>query len=181
MYCNTLQQAATHSSTHSVTVPLFPCHTATHCNTLQLTATHCNTLQHTAVQFFNVYSNLVPLPHRNRMYHVTTYCNTLQPAATHVGTGFWSAQWLDYVLMYGIPLTVVFCILQHTATHCNTLQHKSPWVRHHSNGVLHTATPHHTLTHCNAKSLGIRHHWFSFSAKLCCRALQRVAVCCRVL
>jgi len=71
------------------------------------------------------------------------------------------------------------------ATHCNTLQHTatqkslstppSKWCATHCN------TPHHTLTHCNAESFGIRHHSFSFSAKLCCGALQCVAVCCSVL
>jgi len=42
LFCNTLQNAATHCKTlqHS--------NTATHCNTLQHIATHCNTLQHTA-------------------------------------------------------------------------------------------------------------------------------------
>jgi len=70
--CNTLQLTATHCSTRR------PRRNATHCNTLQHTATHCNRLQLTA-----------------------THCSTRRPrrTATHCNT------------------------LQHTASHCNLLQH----------------------------------------------------------
>jgi len=37
-----------HTATHCNTLQLTLQHAATHCNTLQRTATHCNTLQHTA-------------------------------------------------------------------------------------------------------------------------------------
>jgi len=56
-YCNTLQHAATQTTTHHNAAPggaaeqrevPRPNHGIAHCNTLQHTATHCNTLQHTA-------------------------------------------------------------------------------------------------------------------------------------
>ena len=65
-----------------VCIEHFEClHTATHCNTMQLTAphckilqhatTHCNTLQHTAT-------------HYNTLQHIATHCNTLQHTARHL-------------------------------------------------------------------------------------------------
>ena len=56
--------------------------------------------------------------------------------------------------------------LQHTATHCNTLQHQCIMdCRSHCNTLQHTAT------HCNT----LQH------TAVCCSELQCVAVCCSVL
>ena len=116
--CNTLKRSATHS-TACCTME----NTVTHCNTLQHTATHYNTLQRTA-------------KYRNTLQHTATHCNTLQHTATRML--FRSSPHINDMLFMSNPyinemsfISFMSCgvelmtntILQHTATHCNTLQH----------------------------------------------------------
>ena len=101
-------------------------HSATLCDTLQLTAAHCNTLQHTAdVQRIatNRYTLRHSVTHCNSLQHTAAHCNTLQHTATHCRC----AMHCNQVLHSATPcdtlqLTAAHCnTLQHTAAHCNTL------------------------------------------------------------
>ena len=100
--------------------------TATHCNTLQHTATHCNTLQHTATAHCNAKLRLQQstqqLQGQIDCNSTATHCNS---TATH-----------SYTHRLGIAATrcknknagnktaqIDLESLQHTATHCNALQH----------------------------------------------------------
>ena len=128
-------------------------HTATHCNSLQLTATNLHQVSEASppqspVDVWagrsergtasgvigpqgQVMTRLHPqvshciLPHCNTRQHTATNCNTLQRTATHYNA------------------------LQHTATHCNKLRHTAA----HGSTLQHTATHcntlQHTATHCN--------------------------------
>ena len=120
--------------------------TATHCNTLQHTAAHCNKLQHTSLPHVLSYSDTRCVAvycsalivccsnslhtavwchdslrsawkgqcntlqhtatHYKTLQHTATRCNTLQHAATHYNT---------------LQHTATYCILHHTAPHCNIL------------------------------------------------------------
>jgi len=123
-------------------------HTATHCNSLQLTATthssidnnthsqspsltakHCNSLQqHTAAL------TKITLSHslHHSLQHKTTHCNsTQQQSPSHSIT--------------------IFITLQYTATHCNNTQQQSP---SHSSTV--------STTHCNTLQLTATAHSSSF-------------------
>jgi len=74
-------------------------YTAAHCNTLQYTATHCNTTYHTRTQSPAYYTHTI----------------TLVVMVTQV-TVFGVLEQVIVCVMYT-------CTLQHTATHCNTIQH----------------------------------------------------------
>ena len=101
-------------------------HTATHCNSLQLTATnacqtgkshvhtHHNTPQHTATQY-----NTLQITHAKPDIHT---CTHLQHTATHCNS------------------------LQLTATHCNSLQliHAKPECHMCTHTATHRSTPQHT-------------------------------------
>jgi len=107
-------------------------HTATHCNTLHHTATHCNTLQHTATRYTS-------------LHHTAQHCNKLQRTrdahvneSWHTTTHAWCTRWWGRTRWWvrahkrnqwpPVPHmpSLVEQSLQHTATHCNTLQHTAP-------------------------------------------------------
>ena len=127
-----------------------PCKlTATLCNTLQHSATHCNTLQ--------------------------TRCNTLQPAACHrQGRLHRALLWnRRQSAAYSLRWSGLFCrslLLQHPATHCNTLH-----------TATHCNTLQHTATHCNA----LEHtatHWNTLQHTAThCNTLQHIATHCNTL
>ena len=109
-------------------------HTTTHpphCNTVQRTATHCNTSL----------AHIIRAPLAG--HHITArHCKTLQDTAT---------QELLTLLARPSRSTISPQDTDHTATHCNTLQHKS---NSHCQSTPHGTPYHfktlqHTATHCN--------------------------------
>jgi len=96
-------------------------------NALQYTATHCNTLHHTATHYR--YPGLsrrstasaralitIDLAYCNALHN----CNTLQHTATHYRCSGPSHR---STALARILIKNWLNMLQHTATHCNTLQH----------------------------------------------------------
>jgi len=136
VYCNTLQHtAATHCATH--------CHTllhtaATHCNTL-------NTLQHTPLLVSLCrHHDQVTAPHYNTLlqHNATHYCTLLYHIATHSKTPHTLPASDAIITRSKVRICCNICTtLQHTAaTHCNALlQHTA----------THRNTLQHTATHCN--------------------------------
>jgi len=122
-----LQNSATHCNTlHSTLLQGMDLYTqervcirTNHCNTLQHTATHCNTLQHTAthcttlLQGMNLYT-------QERVCIRTNHCNALHHATPLYTTLFQAADLYRQESVYPNKC------LQHTATHCNILQHTAP-------------------------------------------------------
>ena len=96
-------------------------HTATHCNTLQHTATHCNTRQHTATQRA-VGSCLYALCLNQSK---KAYRNTQLPQTNSdtVGVCLYVAVCCSVCCSVCLLFDLVQKGTQHTATHCNTLQH----------------------------------------------------------
>jgi len=109
-----------------------------HCNTLQHTATHCNTLQRTATHcLYSLYSVAVCCnvkikdmmsPHAknpppSRCLHMQRNpCRNPPPSRFDketVETHGFLCMWRHHVFSHGLSIFT----LQHTATHCNTLQH----------------------------------------------------------
>jgi len=101
-------------------------HTATRCNILQHTATHCNALQHTATHC-NTH-----MPAHGSVAYVC--CSVLQCVAVCCMFGIRELQCVAACCILDIRDTPIckprmlyiqwmVCILQHTATRCNTLQH----------------------------------------------------------
>jgi len=108
---------------------------------LQRSATHCSTLQHThhtqsPLAYWRLFSHCLGygkwhhLTHCNTLQHIATYCDTMQQPATHC---FHTATQIKHTISASI-LAAVFTLpwtqpmgpfhsLQHTTTHCNTLQH----------------------------------------------------------
>jgi len=130
------------TATQCITLQL----TATHCNTLQLTANHCNTLQHTAT---HCNSLELTATHWNSLQLTATHCNSLQLTVTHCNSLPLTAtqesrqcklRSLNSLLQYHLQSAVFYIThtdnpvtqagntggswtpLQHTATHCNSLQ-----------------------------------------------------------
>jgi len=122
-------------------------HTATHCNTLQHTATHCNTLHHTASHVYRDFSHVHhdQFTHSNTQQHTSTHCTTRQNPATphnatqHTATHVYrdssyvrrdqSTQRQRHPAQRNMARNAIHT-LQHTATHCNTLQHTGSAIPH---------------------------------------------------
>ena len=117
-------------------------HTATHCNTLQLTATRTATAREPTRLLFALAASGVGATHTAIYYdtlqHIATCCNSKGANTTVVGANGLLC-WINK-----LQRTVTHCnTLQDTATHCNTLQD--------------------TATHCNSKG-GVT----SISLSICC-------------
>jgi len=74
------------------------------------------------------------------LQHTATHCHILPRTATHCNT----PSWYDHVCSAhphptAHPSPTYTMLLQHAATHCNTLQH----------AATRCNTPHHTTPHCN--------------------------------
>ena len=114
--CNLLQHNATHFNTLQYTTARRwrwseqkgTCHTleftGTHCSAVQPTATHCDSWRCNEEK-----------SRCNTVQPTTALCNTLQHSAPHWHRWRWSEEKGRYNSLNQ---------LQHTATHCNTLQHK---------------------------------------------------------
>ena len=143
---HTLQHTATHYSTRLIDIVQHTLHhTATHCNTLhhktdwysdmsqvisclslqhtlQNTATHCNTLQHTTS---DIMCDMCTSPIDSRVCITNRYrIHPMDTRKVFVRR--------DKTCWYSDMSQVISCVsvqhtLQHTATHCNTLQHKTYW------------------------------------------------------
>ena len=100
-----LTQRATHSATHCASVQ----HTAPPCNTQQHLPPPCNSLQHTAT----------PAAASRALTHSRTRYTTLQPDAIQCN---FLQHTTDLLLHHALSLTQLTNTLQHTATHCNSLQ-----------------------------------------------------------
>jgi len=167
-----------------------------HCNTFWHTATHCNIMYvYQTMQIDALVSYVSPV----WVQCVAVCCSVLQRVAVcHANRCF-----LHHTATYSITL-------QHTATHCNTINVCAPirtyvLPREQSNTLPHTAAHsnalQHTATHCN-KLQHIKHTcicthirtstesnqgpsntpWTSHMSALCeFSVLQCVAVCCSVL
>ena len=137
-HCNTLQHTATHCNTQErweMEDVLAKLSRVTHCNIPQRSASKCNTLQHIAKRC-------------NIMQHIATPCNTqerrelgdvvaklsrvtldntLQNTATNCNTTATHRNTLQHLGASGdgkcASETEQSERLQHTATHCNKLQH----------------------------------------------------------
>jgi len=103
------------------------CDTATHCNTLQHTASHCNTWTYccgSVVRWMGRATRCDTLHHAathcNALQHAVTPCSTLQHAATHCNT------WMSDCIHWQEPSATILLfdewVVQHSATHRNTLQ-----------------------------------------------------------
>jgi len=127
-HCNALQRTATHCNTLQHTSAL-PCamapkrstlglfqHTATHCNTTQHTATHCNIPLSCRLRWPRNTAQWVLPTHRKTLQQ-----NILQFTATHLRLAVCS----DSKTQHNGSLATLCSILQHTATHYNTLRHTS--------------------------------------------------------
>ena len=103
LICNTLQ--------HGGSSKRIACHLHLISNTLQHAATYCNTLPHTATQG--------ALKNASRVTFIlsVTQCNTLQHIATCSDILQRKGSQKDIRHMPPLP------DLQHTESHCNTLQH----------------------------------------------------------
>ena len=136
-------------------------HTATHCNTLQLTAIydywqgvwlawkpaqvmsqitaiHCNTLQHTvthynALQYVTIGEAIDPRENEHR--YVIWFFQVKSEFVIHVMDKWIVLSYYTYDYMYSC-----IYIVQHTATHCNTLLHTAThyniWLMHVRNTVI---------------------------------------------
>jgi len=152
------------------------------CNALQRAATRCKI-------------RVVSIDYRiNRVkIHTATYCNTLQRVVTRCNTLQHAATRCN---IYAVSIDYLLSFLSryrqrkrqrqnHTATHCNTLQHTAT----HCNTLQHTATHcntlQHTATHCNALHNTAIHvvacvvlpHYLSHTATHC-NMLQRTTAHC---
>jgi len=132
---NTLQHTATHcntysdylslyvrmSSSHKATIQHCICMCNPQCKPLNHTATHCNTYSDYLSLYVRVQSSL---------QHTETQCNTLQRTTTHSYALHHIQRLLVTICVhvilthsdYSAPHVRVKSSLQHTATHCNTLQ-----------------------------------------------------------
>ena len=148
-------------------------HTAIQCNTLQHPSTLCNTLQHCSA-----------------LQHTATPFNTVLNGVAGSATPF-STSTLQHSTLQHPPSTLCHSCsrcwarnaLQHTATHCNTLQH----TLQHPSTLCHSCSRcwarnalQRTATHCNTRVTLCNTLW-RFSRDMCCSVLQSVAVCCSVL
>jgi len=146
------------------------------------TATHCNTLQHTATR-------------------IATNCNTLQHALQQIATRY-HRPCKKVSHPTNTPLANIKLTLQHTATHCYTLQHDA--LQHtvlHCNALplhlvrdinltlqraaTHCNTLRHTATHCDTLRHTLQHtatyrNTLQQTATLCHR-LQCCATHCDIL
>jgi len=95
-------------------------HTATNCNTLQLTVTHCNVCHARVARVSRV---RVTRPFHT-LQHTATHCNTLQHTATHC-----NACQARVATVSTVHVTGPFHTLQLTVTGCNTLQLAATYVR----------------------------------------------------
>ena len=175
-HCKLLQHTATHKRsvclvrTHLITCV---CHIGLHvcviydymCVSCVITslwvATHCNTLQHTAT-------------HKRCVWLVRTHLIT---CVCHIGLHvclIYDYVWVSYVITCVCHLWLHHFELQHTATHCNTLQHTAThlitcvshvWLQYYAMSLSCPHTLHyitlscntlqHTATHCNT----LQHTW----------------------
>ena len=147
-HCNTLQ--------HNVTLCITLHRTTTHCNALLHIATHCNTVQEGTG--CNISGG------RNVLQCVAVCCSVLQCAAVLLqcisGGRWWSwrcvlrTETLQHTVTHcnTLEFTVTKWRLQLTATHCNTLQlgRLQHFWRKAAIGTLYTQkkTLQHTATHC---------------------------------
>ena len=155
--------------------------------------THCNTLQHTAI-------------------HCKTQCNTLQHTSTHCKTPHASTHWqwlldeaglnvnqvliLDLDVHQGDGTAAIFQgtrILQHTATHCITLQDSRAncnalqRTATHGNTRQHTATHGNTLHHAAAHCTTLQHtlediatQYHPWCAKRMCHNAMPLQLTCKI-
>ena len=202
--------AATHYNALQLTV--------THCNTLQHMTFFCCCLravprmvQHTA-KLWNTNCNKYPATHCNSMQHNTTHCNILQLSLCcycRLRAGPWIVQHTatycnthsaTYCNTHGNthcnPHMLLLSTLQHTATHCNTLQHTATHntLQHTSfatvacgqglgwrNTLQRTATHNNTLqltaTLCNAVHYTATHGSILIFCFFCCRQSLYIYIC----
>jgi len=124
-----------------------------------VTATHCNALQYTA-------TNRTVLQH-TATQKLMNYCNNLQRTET-----LCKARCCIIVMNRCLQHTATHCnTLQLTTRYCNTLQHRSWWVRYQGVWHRHCNTLQHTAIHCNTL-----HHTASH-----CNTLQHTATLCNTL
>jgi len=93
------------------------------------------------------------------MLHAATHCKSLQLTATHYNSGTRSILALESILFINLVMQSCECfLLQHTATHCYSLQHAvirgldlfwRPTVHRHCGESCQTFTPQHTAVHFN--------------------------------
>ena len=146
-------------------------HTATHCNSLQLTPWLCDTQRHSAADSQQMTSELqdpIGLRHHcEAAVHTATICiakpcDTLQLYAT--------------LLQHATPhcntslMLQDMCTLQRTAPHCTALQCTA----------THCNTLHHAATHCNTP-LMLQDRCASFHTASHCNTLQHTATHCNTL
>ena len=141
IFCNTLQHAATHCNTHCNKLQ----HTATLYTTLQHTLQHTATHRSAGQKSLDIDTVKVLLPMvRFLSQFVVVYLSGLCVSCVEcVAICRSVSQWFE-----GLCARVeTLHRLQHTATHCNTLQHTSfAWselrvlVCRHCNTLQHTAT-----------------------------------------
>jgi len=113
-HCNTLRHTATHCNTLQ--------HTGTHCNTLQHTATHCNTLwvfatlqNDTAQKWRTLFPGHSP--------YISHYFGALLRKIIHDNKASYEFSPPWKMTHHKSGALSYYNGLQHTATHCNTLQH----------------------------------------------------------
>jgi len=129
-HCKTETQRNTFYS-NTVHIPIFP---ATHCDTLQHTVAHSITPQHTLPATHSTvrwctYQSLLQHTATNCNAHTVPHYNTLLKDGAHTESS-----------------------LQHTTTHCNTLQHTTThstqrWNTYQVFPATHCSTLQHTATH----------------------------------
>jgi len=167
--CNTLQHTIQRECGQILLYPVYSqvankflslrCNTLQrNCNTVQRTASYCNALQHTATD-----ERKFPKSSDS----IATHCNSLKHTAAYYCSPL--ARCCNTCCNTLRQSNVCFCdqaiSLQHTATHCNTLQ----WLEHtttHCNTLQHTATnksellqsSHPTATRCNMVQHGATHY-----------------------
>ena len=140
-HCNTLRHTATSCNKPDTSIHSSNMHTdtlqctSTHCDALQRIATHCHTLQRTATH---------PIQWYTRTIYSLAHRITQQHTATH------------YIPRYVHQIGIHTSTLRHTATHCNTPHTSICTPKRHSHGsfvvqhpATHCNTLQHTAAHCN--------------------------------
>jgi len=169
-HCNTMQHAATHYNTLPCIATLrsilkmhpmmkrahmiSPC-TATHRNTLQHSATHCNAPQHTSTRCKTEFSCKMASYDYKDTVHKAVHCNRLNrlhQTATDCNRLLQTAR----LTKQHTTLTLFIHTPQHTATHCNTLQHTATrfsCTYEHIQLSTHPPTHQHARTHTHTHTL----------------------------
>jgi len=137
-----------------------------------------STLQHAAT-----HGTTCTLLYGTILHHTAPFCTTLHHTAPHCTTLHYTTPHRSASQPRHLYICIYTCILQHTATHYNTLQHKclvggALYHFHKSTSPRHLQSVLNTLQH--TQRAPSRRSVLQCGAS-CCSVLQCAAVCCSML